>query len=58
MLADEWLSGPLDSLRPAMQRCYRNAVDQHLVPRFASRRLDAVSPDDLPELVRELRADG
>jgi hypothetical protein len=29
-----------------------------LLPRYASRRLDAVTPDDLAKLVRELRAKG
>lgn len=56
--ANAWLSGPVIDLRPATRQCYRNAVEQHLAPRFASRRLDAVSPDDLAELVRELRAKG
>jgi integrase len=45
-------------LRPATQDCYRNAAEQHLLPRYASRRLDAVTPDDLAKLVRELRAKG
>jgi integrase len=56
--ADAWLTGPVVDLRSATQHCYRNAVHQHLAPRFASRRLDAISPEDLANLVRELRADG
>ena len=43
---------------PRRRQCYRNAVEQHLTPRFATRRLDTISPDDLAALVRELRADG
>jgi hypothetical protein len=54
--ADRWLSGPVVDLRPATRQCYRNAVDTHLAPRFANRRLDAVSADDLAKLVRDLRA--
>lgn len=53
-----WLTGPVSDLRPATQGCYRNAVEQHLLDRFGTRRLDAVSPDDLAELVRELRREG
>jgi len=37
---------------------YRSIVDGHLRPRFGARRLDGVTPDDLADLVRELRADG
>jgi integrase len=56
--AAQWLAGPVVDLRATTQSCYRNAVDQHLMRRFATHRLDAVSPDDLAALVRELRADG
>jgi integrase len=52
-----WLGGPVLDLRPATQDCYRNAAQQHLLPRYASRRLDAITPDDLAKLVRELRED-
>jgi integrase len=56
--ATAWLGGPVQDLRPRTVECYRNALDRHLVPRFGARRLDAVTPDDLAELVRELRAEG
>jgi integrase len=56
--ATAWLDGPVQDLRPRTVECYRNALDRHLLPRFASRRLDAVTPDDLAQLVRELRAEG
>jgi integrase len=56
--ADRWLSGPVLDLRPSTQAGYRNAVDRHLRPRFATRRLDALDADDLAALVRELRAAG
>ena len=55
--AARWLTGPVVDLRPATQDCYRNALQHHLLPRFSTRRLDAVSPDDLAQLVRQLRAD-
>jgi integrase len=56
--AARWLDGPVIDLRPATQSCYRNAVEQHLLDRFGVRRLDTITPDDLADLVRELRAHG
>ena len=56
--AQRWLEGPVVDLRPATQGCYRNAVEQHLLARFETHRLDAVTPDDLATLVRELRRHG
>jgi integrase len=56
--AERWLSGPVLDLRPATQGCYRNAVEQHLAGRFERRRLDAITPDDLADVVRELRGQG
>lgn len=53
-----WLAGPVVDLRPATRDCYRNAAEQHLLPRYALRRLDTVTPDDLAKLVRELRQEG
>lgn len=53
-----WLEGPVRDLRPRTDECYRNAVTTHLVPRFGVLRLDAISPDDLAALVRELRDAG
>jgi integrase len=56
--AAKWLAGPVLDLRSRTQECYRNAIEQHLVPGFGTRRLDAISPDDLALLVRELRIRG
>lgn len=56
--ADRWLAGPVADLRPTTQSGYRNAVERHLRPRYATRRLDAITPDDLAALLRELRAAG
>ena len=56
--AAKWLAGPVLDLRARTQECYRNAIERHLVPAFGPRRLDAISPDDLALLVRELRSRG
>jgi integrase len=56
--AGRWLAGPVVGLRPATQACYRNALERHLLDRLANRRLDAIAPHDLADLVRELRAQG
>lgn len=56
--ADLWLAGPVTDLRRTTQDAYAVAVRKHLIPRFKTRRLDSISPDDLAELVRDLRADG
>jgi integrase len=56
--AAKWLDGPVLDLRPRTQECYRNAVEQQLLPSFGTRRLDAISPDNLALLVRELRSRG
>ena len=56
--ADQWLAGPVVDLRQTTRDCYRNAVDNHLRARFGTRRLDAVTPDDLAALVRDLRSEG
>ena len=45
-------------LRPATRSCYRNAVEQHLLAGFGALRLDAITPDDLAALVRDLRTHG
>jgi integrase len=56
--ADRWLTGAVADLRESTQAGYRNAVEQHLRPRYATRRLDTIEPDDLATLVRELRTEG
>lgn len=56
--AGAWLDGPVRDLRESPQASYRNAVDQQLLPRFAPHRLDAITGDDLAELVRSMRAAG
>ncbi len=56
--ADRWLERPGGRSASATQACYRNAVEQHLLQRLGARRLDAITPDDLAGLVRELRARG
>lgn len=56
--ADRWLDGQVVDLRPATQAIYRNAINNHLRPRWGRHRLDAISVDDAANLVRDLRADG
>ncbi len=56
--ANDWLAGPVADLRQTTRDCYRNAVDTHLRPRLGTSRLDAVTPDDVAALVRELRSKG
>lgn len=56
--SERWLTGYVVDLREATRELYRNAVERHLRPRYATRRLDAITPDDLARLVRELRAAG
>lgn len=56
--ADRWLNGQVVDLRPATQAIYRNAIDNHLRPRWGRNRLDAITVDDAANLVRDLRAGG
>ena len=53
--ADRWLAGPVLDLRKTTQAGYRNAIERHLRPRYATRCLDAITADDVAALVRELR---
>lgn len=53
--ADRWLEGPVMDLRESTQAGYRNAVEQHLLPRFANHRLDTITADDLAAMVRSMR---
>jgi len=57
-VAEKWLAGPVSDLRPRTGECYRNALERHLLPRLGSRRLDRITPDDLADLVRDLRHRG
>jgi integrase len=56
--AEKWLKGPVSDLRPSTRAGYGNAFQRHLLPRFATRRMDTITPDDLALLVRELRVAG
>jgi integrase len=55
--ATRWLEGPVLDLRDTTQVKYRCIVNEHLRPRFATRRLESLTPDDLAHLVREMRAE-
>jgi integrase len=56
--SEKWLAGPVVDLRETTRDLYRNAVENHLRPRYATRRLDTITPDDLAALIRELREQG
>jgi len=56
--ADRWLAEQVAALRPATRAIYRNAVVDHLRPRWGTPRMDAIGVDDAAKLVRELRAPG
>jgi len=56
--AAKWLDGLVRDLRSRTEECYRNALDRHLTPRFGTRRVDAITPYDLADLVRDLHGQG
>ena len=56
--ADAWVKGQVDGLRTATQAIYKNALDNHLKPRWGRRRLDLISVNDVALLIAELRRDG
>jgi integrase len=56
--AERWLAEQVTELRPATQAIYRNAVENHLHPRWRGRRMDGIDVADVAKLVRELRAQG
>src|SRR3954470_10968199 len=44
--AERWLADQVVELRPATRAIYRNAIKNHLVPRWGSRRMDAIDVTD------------
>jgi integrase len=56
--ADRWLSEQVSQLRPSTRAGYKSYVENHVRPRWGSRRLDAIDVTDAAALVRELRASG
>jgi integrase len=56
--ADKWMAEQVAELRPATRAIYRNAVENHLRPRWGNRRMDHLTVDDAAKLIRELRAHG
>jgi len=53
--ADQWLNGPVLDLPEFTRAGYRNAVDQHLRPRYGNRKLGGITADDLASMVCEMR---
>jgi len=56
--ADRWLAEQVPALRPATRKSYTSYVENHLRPRWGTRRMDAIDVSDAARLVRELRAAG
>lgn len=56
--ADAWIAGPVSGLRPATRQAYVGAVEHHLRPRYARRRLDSITADEVAALERALKAAG
>ena len=56
--AQRWLAGPVQDLRATTQAGYRSAVEQHVLRRHGSRRLDSITADDLAALVHDMRKQG
>lgn len=56
--AAQWIDEQVAGLRPATQAAYRNAIDNHLNPRWGRQRLDRITVDEAAKLIRELRAAG
>jgi integrase len=54
--AEEWLVS-LDK-RPRTIDAHRYALDRHLLPRFGSKKLAAITTDDAARLVAEMRKEG
>jgi integrase len=57
-VADRWLAEQVSQLRPRTRASYKSHVENHLRPRWGTRRLDAIDVTDAAALVRELRAAG
>lgn len=56
--AQSWFDGPVADLRETTQAGYRNALERHLLPRFAATRMDAIDADMAVRAIRDMRTDG
>jgi integrase len=57
-LAEEWFATGSLRWRPSTRTSYRIALDTHLLPRFGTRTLAAITPDDVARFVAERQAEG
>jgi integrase len=57
-VADECLAGPIAALGKKTRAAHTNNINKHLKPRWGRRQLNAIEPDDVAQLVRDLRAAG
>ena len=55
---ERWLAEQVVDLRPRTRDGYRGYAENHLLPRWRGRRLDAIERADVAAMVRELRAQG
>jgi hypothetical protein len=56
--ADGYMTNRVADLRISTQEALKWAIEQHLRPRFGTRRLDRISADDWASIIRDLRAAG
>jgi integrase len=56
--ADGYMDNRVADLRTSTQEAMKWAIEQHLRPRFGTRRLDRISADDWAGFIRDLRAAG
>jgi integrase len=56
--ADGYMVNRVADLRTSTQEAMKWAIEQHLRPRFGTRRLDRISADDWAGFIRDLRAGG
>ena len=57
-LAEEWFETGALRWAPSTQDGYRIALEAHLLPRFGTRTLVAITPDDVARFVAERQAEG
>ncbi len=55
---EAWLESQVPGLRPSTVKLYTGAYRNHLAPRWARRRLDTITVEDVAQLVSELRVEG
>jgi integrase len=57
VVAEEWFAGKR-KLRPYTRKNYRSYLDRILIPRLGSKKIGAISVEDIARLIRALENDG